>query len=239
MNVLMTQEIANRIMTAIVAEYYNFYRCKVSTPFLYEELVDKATLEHIHDVEACCGFPREIMEQLAPLVFANPLVDNPDIDKSFIDSSVADFIKDNSRDCALNKKITLERQYRLGTQQCEYMYVGDKYVDVCKFLAISIFTSEYANNPNAFDKLVAIMKYGICEGLDTSESAFSEEELNEFEGRMKGNIGTKSNIQYEWMILFDQTFIMYMEYLKKNSFNLKIHRAWNKNKNKSERSFKL
>ena len=117
MDVLMTQEIANKIMTAVVAEYYDFYRNKVSVPFLYEELVDEATKEKFHDIKLCCGFPREILEQIAPLVFANPLVDDSSIDSDFIDSTVTDFVEDKTNECVLKKKITLARQYRLGYQQ--------------------------------------------------------------------------------------------------------------------------
>ena len=56
---------------------------------------------------------------------------------------------------------------------------------------------------------------------------------------MSGSIGTKIKKDYEWAILFDQTFIMYMDYKKQSNYTVKLEKAWNKNKADNQETYSI
>ncbi len=204
-------------LTAILAEYYDYYRKNVSIPFLYTEITK--SLDDVHDKSMCCALSLDEFNLIVKLLcFKNK-------------SEFTDFLDDNKGRCG--KKLIWKRPKRLGFET-DLLPSSLRYIDICKFLLISVFTDEYCKNPESLSKLVDIFQYGIGE----AEFTYSKDELDTFERHLEGNFKPSEN--YEWITLFKQTFVMYTKYKQeKKYYGLNFHELWNRNVNESKTTFEI
>lgn len=204
-------------LTAIVAEYYDYYRNNISMPFLYKEIIGDA--ERQHDQSMCCALSLDVFNLIAKLLyFKNP-------------NELTIFVDENKGSC--KNKLIWDRSQRLG-YNTDLPPISLRYIDICNFLIVSVFTDEYCRNPKSLSKLVDIFQYGIGE----TDFTFSQDELDTFEGHLKGDFESSQN--YEWITLFDQTFVMYTKYKQeKKYYGLNFLELWNRNTNESQTEFEI
>lgn len=204
-------------LTTILAEYYNYYRKNVSMPFLYKEITGDS--ESPHEPSMCCALSLDTFKLIISLLYFKSC------------KELQYFLDDNNGSC--QKKLIWKRSERLG-YGIDLIPSSLRYIDICSFLIVSVFTDEYCRNPQSLTKLVNIFQYGIAQ----TNFTFPEDELDTFERHLKGNFESSNN--YEWMVLFDQTFVMYKKYKQEEKYyGLNFCELWNRNINKSKTTFEI
>ncbi len=209
------------LMAVVLDTFYTCYRNLKSTPFLVSELLGEACGINcgVEYGQMCCAIDANLFK-----IIVRPAVAQ--------EAAVNEFVDKNA---CLYSKLKWERKYRVGHEKYRGEYSRcrpDRAVELCKLLAVAVFTQRYKEQNEALDELQKFFCYetmsecfnsfGDCEDIDDN--------LKKMRTHMNGEYGGTDE---SWLILLDESLILYgkifddaigtLEFIRR-THNGKVHR---------------